>query len=246
MHLAKLKSDWKYRQNWKNGLALLSFNLFKSGLRLCDLFLVPRLFVRYMVATFFLHVVYEVVKRFREYFVRLSLQSTAKGRKIISFRKQLSKARLFQERQAIGLALDQIEGKDEWKNEPSSPYIDCERVINKTQMYKRLMVENDIVGLMFYLRAGLLRKHWGLGNPRLYGYTHVGTKKVIEDYMSTITESMDAVLRAQPTGLDQDEELSVDNKLAFFNETRHAFGRSALCLSGGGALGIYHAGVVKV
>ena len=34
-------------------------------------------------------------------------------------------------------------------------------------------------------------------------------------------------------------------RLSFFNETRHAFGRSALILSGGAALGFYHAGVVK-
>lgn len=30
------------------------------------------------------------------------------------------------------------------------------------------MSEKDIVGIMFALRAGLLRKHWGLGHPQLY------------------------------------------------------------------------------
>lgn len=34
-------------------------------------------------------------------------------------------------------------------------------------------------------------------------------------------------------------------KLSFFNETRHAFGRSALLLSGGATLGLYHIGVMK-
>jgi TAG lipase / steryl ester hydrolase / phospholipase A2 / LPA acyltransferase len=34
-------------------------------------------------------------------------------------------------------------------------------------------------------------------------------------------------------------------KLAFFNETRHAFGRSALLLSGGATLGLYHTGICK-
>ena len=36
-----------------------------------------------------------------------------------------------------------------------------------------------------------------------------------------------------------------DARLAFFNETRHAYGRTALLLSGGAALGFYHVGVVK-
>jgi TAG lipase/steryl ester hydrolase/phospholipase A2/LPA acyltransferase len=36
-----------------------------------------------------------------------------------------------------------------------------------------------------------------------------------------------------------------DAKLAFFNETRHSYGRTALLLSGGAALGFYHVGVIK-
>ena len=39
--------------------------------------------------------------------------------------------------------------------------------------------------------------------------------------------------------------IPTDARLAFFNETRHSYGRSALLLSGGAALGFYHVGVVK-
>lgn len=56
---------------------------------------------------------------------------------------------------------------------------------------------------------------------------------------------MNTVLRASGADAESREELSTDNKLAFFSETRHAFGRSALLLSGGGALGFYHSGVIK-
>ncbi|KAB5519366.1 hypothetical protein DKX38_023685 [Salix brachista] len=41
------------------------------------------------------------------------------------------------------------------------------------------------------------------------------------------------------------EELSLEEKLAFMHETRHAFGRTALLLSGGASLGAFHVGVVK-
>ena len=40
--------------------------------------------------------------------------------------------------------------------------------------------------------------------------------------------------------------MPTDAKLAFFNETRHAYGRSALLLSGGAYLGFYHVGLVDV
>lgn len=39
--------------------------------------------------------------------------------------------------------------------------------------------------------------------------------------------------------------IPTDARLAFFNETRHSYGRTALLLSGGAALGFYHVGVVK-
>ncbi len=41
------------------------------------------------------------------------------------------------------------------------------------------------------------------------------------------------------------EPVSVAERIAFFNETRHSFGRSALLLSGGATLGMYHIGVIK-
>jgi TAG lipase/steryl ester hydrolase/phospholipase A2/LPA acyltransferase len=41
------------------------------------------------------------------------------------------------------------------------------------------------------------------------------------------------------------EELALEEKLAFMHETRHAFGRTALLLSGGASLGAFHVGVVK-
>ena len=43
----------------------------------------------------------------------------------------------------------------------------------------------------------------------------------------------------------EDEEIPTDAKLAFFNETRHSYGRTGLLLSGGAYLGYYHMGVVK-
>jgi uncharacterized membrane protein YgcG len=39
--------------------------------------------------------------------------------------------------------------------------------------------------------------------------------------------------------------VQLERLLAFFIETRHAYGRTALCLSGGAVMGMHHAGVVK-
>jgi TAG lipase/steryl ester hydrolase/phospholipase A2/LPA acyltransferase len=47
-----------------------------------------------------------------------------------------------------------------------------------------------------------------------------------------------------PVPINEDP-IPTEARLAFFNETRHSYGRTALLLSGGAALGFYHVGVVK-
>ncbi|TMW64494.1 hypothetical protein Poli38472_011374 [Pythium oligandrum] len=246
----RLMLQFKYRDyaGPRQGMAVyhsMTMTLVELWLRTLRVVLVPDVFMRFLCATFVLHIFYEAKSRMQRWLVGACLRLTAKGRKRVRLTTQLQNAKTFQERQAIAGELDKIEGKDKWREDPASGLFLYERVMNKTQMYKRLQREDDVMGLMFALRAGLLRKHWGLGNPRLYSMSNVGTKHVIEEYLDTIVQSMNTVLRASGTDDESKEELSIDNKLAFFSETRHAFGRSALLLSGGGALGFYHSGVIK-
>lgn len=92
---------------------------------------------------------------------------------------------------------------------------------------------------MFMLRAGLLRRHWGMGDPSLFQHSLVGTKRVLEEYVETVAAALRAVSRSESAAPED-----LNEKLAFFSETRHAYGRSALCLSGGATLGLWHVGVV--
>eukprot|EP01125_Pyxidicula_operculata_P006169 TRINITY_DN2151_c0_g1_i2.p2 TRINITY_DN2151_c0_g1~~TRINITY_DN2151_c0_g1_i2.p2 ORF type:complete len:402 (-),score=58.45 TRINITY_DN2151_c0_g1_i2:2126-3331(-) len=77
-----------------------------------------------------------------------------------------------------------------------------------------------------------------MGNPGLYSRVHVGTKKLIEDYVSTVLVALETVLN--------DPVFPLHDKFEFFWATRQAFGRSALMLSGGASFGVYHIGVIKV
>jgi TAG lipase/steryl ester hydrolase/phospholipase A2/LPA acyltransferase len=63
-------------------------------------------------------------------------------------------------------------------------------------------------------------------------------------YRETVIAALEMVAYAHHSDLDADA-VSVAERIAFFNETRHSFGRSALLLSGGATLGMYHTGVVK-
>ena len=62
-------------------------------------------------------------------------------------------------------------------------------------------------------------------------------------YHNVVCASLDFVCDA-PVAVGE-SPIPTDARLAFFNETRHSYGRTALLLSGGAALGFYHVGVVK-
>jgi TAG lipase/steryl ester hydrolase/phospholipase A2/LPA acyltransferase len=54
-----------------------------------------------------------------------------------------------------------------------------------------------------------------------------------------VVESLDLISSSDLPDFDH------QRKRAFFHEIKHAFGRSALLLSGGASLGMYHLGCVK-
>jgi TAG lipase/steryl ester hydrolase/phospholipase A2/LPA acyltransferase len=98
-------------------------------------------------------------------------------------------------------------------------------------------LHNDAEGLMYILHEGL---HGNLGNiaaASLKRYAKIGTKHLIEEYIQEVCEALDFIYQA--------DEIDFQEKLSFFDETAHAFGRSCIMLSGGAGLGFFHAGVVK-
>lgn len=82
-----------------------------------------------------------------------------------------------------------------------------------------------------------------MGNLKLYKHTHVGTKDLIERYISSALDTMTALLDiSAKTGSDSIETKEVLQQII---SARQAFGRSALLLSGGATFGMNHIGVLK-
>ena len=96
---------------------------------------------------------------------------------------------------------------------------------------------NDVEALVHHLRSGLLRGLGGNLHPELYSKCLVDTKYLIIDYQKEVRKAFHYVLNS--------ENFPLKDKITFFNESRYAYGRTALLLSGGGGLGMYHLGVIK-
>lgn len=101
---------------------------------------------------------------------------------------------------------------------------------------RRVRAGGDVVDVMFALRADLLRNLGNMANSELHRHFPV-VPEPIRDYIEEAQAHLRLITNAP--------ELPVDEKLAFLRETRHAFGRTALVLSGGGSFGSFHVGVVK-
>eukprot|EP01018_Ginkgo_biloba_P030970 Gb_17767 [translate_table: standard] len=138
---------------------------------------------------------------------------------------------------------------DEWSHaakmlEKESPKMnecdlyDEELVKNKLRELQQRRQEGGLRDIIFCLRADLVRNLGNMCNPELHK-GRLQVPKLIKEYIDEVSTQLRMVC-------DWDsEELPLEEKLAFMHETRHAFGRTALLLSGGASLGAFHAGVVK-
>jgi len=74
-------------------------------------------------------------------------------------------------------------------------------------------------------------------NDKILNKTQV--PKLIKEYIDEVSTQLNMICDSEC------EDLLLEEKLAFMHETRHAYGRTALLLSGGASLGAFHVGVVK-
>lgn len=99
--------------------------------------------------------------------------------------------------------------------------------------------DSDVIQTMFLLRAGMIRNLGGICNTRLFRFSRVGTKKLIEDYVKECEEQLKKIAKSKHP------ELRMTIKLDFFADMTRTFGRTVLILHGGAAFGLCHLGVAK-
>lgn len=134
---------------------------------------------------------------------------------------------------------DELSGADEWKAIDESSDYDYRLIRKRVSRMKTARANKDASVLISILHEGI---HGNLGNmacPRLGKYAKIGTKRLIEEFLSEVCEALDFIYHAD------EHEIDFYQKLSFFEETSHAYGQSCLMLSGGAGLGFFHAGVVR-
>lgn len=167
------------------------------------------------------------------------LSRRARQRRIAEETARMTGAHDYDTWRTHALALDTLEVRDAWKLNRVDPHYEHELIERRLSNLRAWRKSRDWSPIIFSLREGLQRNLGNLAHPELYKHCHVGTKKAIDDYITLVAELLNYLC-------DHDiPELPHTEKLLFFKQTGHAFGRSALLLSGGANMGLFHVGVVK-
>jgi TAG lipase/steryl ester hydrolase/phospholipase A2/LPA acyltransferase len=138
--------------------------------------------------------------------------------------------------------LDKLDGCDEWKAQDEDEHYDHEDLKRKLQNLESARDNEDLVRMLRVIRTELGRDVAGIGNPKLYEQSRVGTKDLIERYVTTAVDTIECALRLAARSKDGRTAGKVREAVV---ETRQSYGRTALLLSGGGTMGMMHIGVIK-
>lgn len=156
---------------------------------------------------------------------------------------RLREATAYEDWRVAATSLDDIEGSNKWKSVFESLDYDADLVEARLKQLDEARISCDVGRMLFLVRTSLTRGLGGMGNLKLYKHTHIGTKDLIERYITSALETLDTLLdvsaKAKCDGLES--KYILEQVLS----ARQAFGRSALLLSGGATFGMNHTGVLK-
>ena len=156
-----------------------------------------------------------------------------------SLEKAMSSATSYSEWYSAALELDRHEGRDRWREERESDDYDYRLLASRVKLLRKLRRNSDIDRLIFRLREELHGNLGNMANPALYQHARSGTKNLINKYLDEVSAALNLLC-------DSDvETLPPMRKRRFLKRAARSFGRSALLLSGGASLGLFHVGVVE-
>ncbi len=159
--------------------------------------------------------------------------------RIKKMKQQLETAESYEEWKSIALKLDEESGAQEWKYDNSSAFFDAEIISHRLNLLRRYKLNHRTVDLIYILREGFSHDVANIGHPMLFAQTYIGTKKLIEDYIEEVSQSLIYIAS------EKCESLSTADKIQFFENCKQAYGQPAMMFSGGASLGLFHSGVCK-
>lgn len=139
--------------------------------------------------------------------------------------------------------MDELEGNNKWKETFESDEYNPVLVLERMRELEDARISCDVSRMLFLVRTALTRDLGNMSSAALYRHSHIGTKNLIDQYITTALNTISTLLDL--SGNDRCDSAEMQYILDQLLSARQAFGRSAISLSGGGTFGMNHVGVIK-
>lgn len=161
-------------------------------------------------------------------------------RRRVELERRLADAASLPEWRAAAEELDELDERAVWRADDDSPSFDARLLRRHIAELDQLTARRELGALEVVLTESLYRNLNEVTAPHLYAHTHTGeTKHVVTDWIDACVRAMHTLRDTEIPGLDRAA------KLRRFQRAYDNLGQTALMLSGGGAWGLYHLGVVR-
>jgi TAG lipase / steryl ester hydrolase / phospholipase A2 / LPA acyltransferase len=162
-----------------------------------------------------------------------------KHREREALQRALDDAQSYSEWSAAAREYDRLTGRERWKQHPRSALYDHAMIGEKLERLRDLRAAGDHHGLMFEIEEGVHGNLGGMGRAALYQRARFGTKRLIEEYVEAVADTLLFLQQAPKAAVSQAA------KRDLFTRASHCYGRTALMMSSGGTLMFFHFGVAK-
>ena len=163
----------------------------------------------------------------------------ANSRELKQLLQRMDSAGNYPEWRVAAIMHDEASGMANWRENDQTRLYDHASIRHRLYDLKKIRQQGDDQALLFALNEGIHGNMGGMGKAALYNKVKYSTKKLINEYIAEIVDSLDYL-----AGLES-RSISFEERMEFFRRASHCCGRSALMLSGGAMLGFFHMGVVK-
>jgi hypothetical protein len=150
-------------------------------------------------------------------------------------KERMDKSVTYDEWRGYARMLDEEECLAQWREAPEKR-INLELVMSRVRLLAKKKREESPEELLKAIRGDIHRSTLGITNPSLYPY-RTAAKSSISTYVNLMTHLIRSVAA--------NDLLEVPARYRALKDMELAYGRSALMLHGGVALGAYHLGVIK-
>lgn len=134
--------------------------------------------------------------------------------------------------------LDELSGNNLWKATPQCRHYDHRLVQKNLEEMRSARLRKDHKLLLYLIRTKWTRNVGNMGALGLYRHSHVGTKRLVEEYIEECRQCLHYLVH------DPSVHLNDRYLLGMLIQTRKNIGRTALVLSGGSTFSLSHVGVL--